>query len=49
MQAAEAERRASEAMASAARAQRIRDWTMIGTAILVGALATAAFVWYVAS
>ena len=49
MEAAEADRRASEAMALAARTQKIRDWVVIGTAILVGALATAAFVWYVAS
>ena len=46
--AADADHRASEAMALAARTQRIRDWVVIGTAILVGVLAIIAFVWYIA-
>ena len=32
---------------AAARAQRIRDWVVAGTAIVVGILAITAFVWYI--
>ena len=47
--AAEADRRASEATALVARTQRIRDWVVIGTTVLIGVLAIAAFVSYIVS
>ena len=47
--AAEAECKASEEVAAAARMRRIRDLTLIGVAVFVAVLALVVAIWYFAT